>query len=167
MTCQSCAKDIKESANFCPFCGSKLISQKSPAPPALSSAREEPASNAPGAETMLVPARCSKSKQPFLIRFSRDKAGWTAQSATPLNEQRLRNPALHASQAQGKLRLATEYPGCPHCGAQLLWVHNGSPCAATMNCLDAADTHATCAWCGQSGNLSKMTAGTLRGSGDR
>jgi hypothetical protein len=161
MTCESCSNEVSATANFCPFCGVKLNPSERP-----QAQPEKSVASASGEENLLVTARCSQSKKPFLIRFERQgKSAWIARTATPLSEQRLRNPALQGTEIQGKIQISGEYPGCPHCGAGLLWLDKS--CNSRVNCWNGADPNVSCPWCGSTGRIVKGAIGTLRGSADK
>jgi hypothetical protein len=163
MLCTSCANPVEQSdAKFCPFCGSKLalINDSRIAPTV---AKKTPP--APIGERMLVPAWCVKTKRPFLVKFERHGKSWIAASATIISEQRFRNPELHRSEVTGKLRLRSDYGGCPHCLNRSIWFCPS--CGGRMSCCHGTDTRATCPWCGSEGELTTKSAGVLHGSSDR
>jgi hypothetical protein len=153
MICGNCQNQITEStARFCPFCGHGLMSvQESTVAP-----------SATGAEEVLVPVRCTKTKVPFIARFQwTERGAFMAASAFPVKEERLRNPGFSSSELQIK-RYATgeNYAGCPHCGSQGFWVDHS--CGDRVCCHDGRLT-AVCPWCGSMGELTRSEGISFRG----
>ena len=162
MLCSVCANLIQEvEARFCPFCGSQLPAEHDRARTTPSNSNPQVANQD---KTVLVPARCSKTKGAFLVKFGQHEDGWIAIGTAASDEKRFRNPEFYRSEVSGKLQMRSDYPGCPHCSNRALWFCDS--CGGHMSCCHPADPRATCPWCGFSGQLNKKSVGTLRGLTD-
>jgi hypothetical protein len=154
MVCGHCKNQITESrVRFCPFCGYELVSVQKSAPAASIGAGEE----------ALVPARCTTTKLPFIVRFHQTgPAAFIATSAFPVKEEHLRNPAFSGSQLRIKGYATGEnYTGCPYCGSRGFWIDHS--CGGRICCHDGHTVRAVCPWCGSMGNLTRVESVALRG----
>jgi len=94
-------------------------------------------------------SKCAKKKKAFGIRFEKEKRHWVYTWAFPINEKTAHREQYDATRISGKLVEGTEYPGCPHCGARGFFYCN----CGKLNCWDGESWKATCAWCGNTGEL--------------
>lgn len=106
------------------------------------------------AETIHVPARCSRTQRPLLFKMKRTaKSEYLVEAATPLEEARLRNPAFTSETIQGRIRFRKDYPGCPHCKGNSAFVCScgNIACRSTdwlRNLIPLLGIVA-CPWCGR------------------
>lgn len=166
MYCASCGKSINhQRARFCAFCGSPLHLAEAPQPSPTPSRVADDLTSA-GVEMLLVPARCAQSRRPFLIRMKRAGAEeWRAVAAFALNEERLRNPEFGNARISGRLKIDGDYPGCPHCRWNSLFVDGH--CGSRISCIDPGADSTECPWCGNSAQVKALTNATIKGLGDR
>lgn len=94
--------------------------------------------------------KCSKTKKLYGIRFERTGKDWTFTWAFPIQEKVALNEQYDKTRIVGNLIKGEEFPGCPHCGS-IGFFHCG---CGKLNCWDGNSLHATCSWCGSSGELS-------------
>ena len=133
--------------------------------PARSATQNSGAPGARPAPALLIPARCSKSREPFLVRIVEKKSGlWTAVSAAAIAEARLRNPEFQSSQASGRLKIGEEYEGCAHCKQRGLFLHE--ECDSRLSCCAPGDNSVICGWCGASIPVKIADTAKVRGIGD-
>jgi DNA-directed RNA polymerase subunit RPC12/RpoP len=168
MFCTRCGNQAEKSgALFCPFCGGKFVVLQPSAP--KPSNVENPVRGSGDSlkkreEVVFVPARCTASKEPFVIRFERRGINeWHAESAAAVDERRLRNPSFQDSQISGSLKIGAEYR-CPHCRAGSIWVD--SSCGDKISCWNGNQRSVVCPWCGTSAWLEKRKIAKLKGLAD-
>ena len=144
--CGGCGHSASQpDARFCSRCGYQLISQ-TPASETGGSVTPEGDHSSP--ESVLIcRARCSRSKQPFAIKFEqRDRGIWFARSAWAVDEKRIGSQVFSSGAVRGHFKKHGEYPGCPHCGNSL-W-RMCFECNQGLGCLEYGGPSYTCPWCG-------------------
>jgi hypothetical protein len=170
MVCSKCGNTVRDpQAHFCAFCGNPMQAETKAATPsasqspAIESGKQQGSGAGPA---LLVPARCSVSRQPFLIRMTRaNPRTWTAVAASPIAEGRLRNPELQRAEANGRLRIAEEYDGCPYCKRRCIFLH--SDCGGRLCCCDLNADLVVCPWCGSQSKAETAATATIKGLGDQ
>lgn len=116
----------------------------------------------PQREGVVVMARCNHSHQPFGITMEKGADGaWHCLWAFKISDQAASSEGYGNEMVSGRVVTDPEYPGCPHCGAQS-WF---SCDCGKITCLEGMASSATCAWCGNSGELVKVESVDLRGGG--
>ena len=99
---------------------------------------------------VIVLSRCSRSRQPFGIRFEeKGRNCWIADWAFPLKETTARREGYDRGEIAGSFTFDPAFPGCPSCRASSFF-----KCGACgkVNCW-ANETVITCSWCGNRGGI--------------
>ena len=115
----------------------------------------------PTREATVMMARCSRTKQPFGITMEKRNGVWHQVWAFKMSEKPAGVENYGETVVQGQIVPDPEYPGCPYCGAKA-WF---SCSCGKLTCLSAAQTTATCSWCGFTGTLQSAESSDLRGGG--
>ena len=68
-------------------------------------------------EATVIMAKCKNSKESFGIRAERIDLGWLFTWAFKLSGKTAKNEGYNKTMVSGSLGLDSDYPGCPHCGA--------------------------------------------------
>jgi hypothetical protein len=168
MICSNCGDTVGNPlARFCAFCGNPMQTAEAAATQPQSPELEDVGKrSSPTGTALLIPARCSLSHQWFLIRMMEANPGtWTVVAASPIAEERLRNPEFQRAEANGRLAIGKDYDGCPHCKRRGLFLHRD--CGSRLCCCDLNAQSVVCPWCGKSSEAQAATTATLRGLGDR
>lgn len=100
---------------------------------------------------VIVTARCSKTKQPFGVRFEeKDRNLWLANWTFAINTDVAQREGFDKSKINGSFTFDADYPGCPHCGSMIMF-----QCQCGKNaCWDGASKKVVCPWCGNHGSIS-------------
>ncbi|MDO4756279.1 MAG: TerY-C metal binding domain-containing protein [Parabacteroides sp.] len=93
--------------------------------------------------------KCSQTKNLYGIRFEKDGKAWKYTWAFPVKEATASREQYDKTRITGGLIQSPDYPGCPYCGTNGFF-HCG---CGKLNCWDGKSHHATCNWCGASGEL--------------
>lgn len=172
--CTKCGTKLNDAITACPRCGAAPFrghsSSGSGAASEASAGTFQPATSHPSQEVFRALARCSLTKQPFLVKIRRlQKDSFLVLDASPIDEARSRNPSFRAGAIEGWGQFSQEYKGCPRCGDQRLLVC--SCCGKGLACSGRPRDRKlpriqTCPWCGQTGLKMKATKLRLRASAD-
>ncbi len=109
----------------------------------------------------VVMARCARSKQTFGIRTEKMRDGiWHCTWAFRLNEKAASNEGYGSTMISGQVALDREYPGCPYCNAATWFL-----CSCGKLTCNNGETHVTCRWCGNSGEIASCDTFDLQGGG--
>ena len=167
MLCPRCGKNINDArARFCAYCGSPMQPPRAAIRPQSSHTGGDEARTAPAVEMLLVPARCSQSRLPFLIRMKRSgPEEWLAIGTSAVAEERLRNPEFGGAQASGRLKISGDYPGCPHCQWRDFFLDQR--CGGRISCCQPNADSTVCPWCGDYALMKKLGAASIKGLGER
>jgi hypothetical protein len=156
-------------ARFCSRCGRPLDTKLRSTPDSKVD-REAIAVEKSKPEGLLIcRARCSRSKQPFALKFERGARGiWFAKSSWIVAEKRIGSPIFSSGTIRGHFRKSDEYGGCPYC-QNSLW-RSCFKCNLGLGCLQYGSASYICPWCGASStpNWGKRSrsAITIRGAKD-
>ncbi len=107
-------------------------------------------------------SKCSQTKKTYGIRFERTGRDWQYTWAFPITEKTATREDYDKTRITGSLIEGVAYPGCPHCKARGFF-HCG---CGKLNCWDGRSYHATCNWCGASGELTKNGIDSIDISGN-
>jgi len=143
--CPGCGHSASQpDARFCSRCGHSLISHK-PARNVCGSTNLE-GNHSPPESALICRARCSRSKQPFAIKFEQlDRGIWFARSAWSVDEKRISTQVFSSGGVRGHFKKHKDYPGCPYCGNPL-W-RKCFECNEGFGCLEYGSPLYTCPWC--------------------
>jgi len=101
-------------------------------------------------EATVVMAKCNISKESFGIRAEKQINKWVFNWAFKLSEKAATNEGYNETTISGAIAIASEYPGCPHCGGRGTYVCGHCKKAV---CLKGEETEVTCPHCGNKGKL--------------
>ncbi len=111
---------------------------------------------------VIVLARCSRSRQPFGMRFEeKGRGSWVVDWAFALPEATARKEGYDRNTITGSFALDPKYPGCPGCGCKG-WFLCGS--CGKVACWNGEQRVVTCPWCSASGELSGTVSSLASGS---
>jgi predicted RNA-binding Zn-ribbon protein involved in translation (DUF1610 family) len=99
----------------------------------------------PVKEANVVLAKCIKQNRPFGIRVEKRGDDWIRTWAFKVDETKAKNEGFDKTQISGSFISDSEYPGCPHCGADTFV--RCSTCGK-ISCLKFGSPSAHCHWCG-------------------
>jgi len=68
-------------------------------------------------EATVIMAKCKVSKEGFGIRAQKQGSSWLITWAFQLSDNAAKNEGYNNTMVSGSLGLDSDYPGCPHCGA--------------------------------------------------
>lgn len=103
-------------------------------------------------EATVVLSKCSKTKKVYGIRMEHKKDRvWHCTWAFPVSQAIAKEEGYGTTKISGHVQLDPEYPGCPYCNATG-WVSCGA--CGKLTCWNGRTRHFTCAWCGNTGELS-------------
>jgi hypothetical protein len=94
-----------------------------------------------------------------------DPGEWLAIGASPVAEERLRNPDFGNAQIRGRLKISADYPGCPHCHWRDFFCD--ARCGGRISCCEPNAQSTVCPWCGDSAQMKKLETATIKGLGGR
>jgi hypothetical protein len=122
--------------------------------------------------SILVEARCRRTKEVFLMRFEQQgEHNWALVARLVRTKAASIPPAQHprkGSQAtqhiSGSIRVDPLYRGCPHCEVVGQYSSTFVKCneCARLSCSTPSAQEFTCPWCGNGGAISGTVA-TLQG----
>lgn len=101
----------------------------------------------------IVLARCSKTREPFAIRFEpRGSDQWTATWTFAIRESSARREGYEGQEIAGSFDFDPAYPGCPHCHGRQIF---RCACAerGRVGCWNGKENSVTCPWCGRTSRL--------------
>ena len=111
---------------------------------------------------IVVQARCTRGRHHFGMRVEKIPSGtqgWMVKNTFAIQDSVAgdtrystnKNEGYDKTSITGTINIDPTYPGCPYCGAKGFW-----KCGICdrVNCWDGKIRHVTCAWCGESGELS-------------
>lgn len=102
-------------------------------------------------KVVIVMARCNRTKQNFGIRFEEKQKGqWTADWAFAVKETYAKKEGYDLNTITGTFTFDSAYPGCLYCLAKGIFKCS----CGKVNCWDRKTNIVTCAWCGQTDELS-------------
>jgi hypothetical protein len=102
-------------------------------------------------KVVIVMACCNRTKQNFGIRFEENQKGrWTADWAFAVKETYAKKEGYDHNTIAGTFMFDNVYPGCPYCRAKSIFKCG----CGKVNCWNRKITIVTCAWCGQTNELS-------------
>ena len=134
-------------AKFCSRCGRPLANADPKRRKTKDVAATEGDQAAPEAVSMCR-ARCSRSRQPFIIKFVQGSRGfWFARSSWVVSEKRIEGPIFESGTIRGRLVKHREYPGCPYCPNDL-WRYCFT-CNRGFGCIERGSPSYVCPWCGE------------------
>lgn len=114
-------------------------------------------------EANVVLAKCRNSHRTFGIRIERRLDNvWYCTWAFPISEIGASNEGYGSAMISGRVDLDPEYPGCPYCGSRG-WVSCGN--CGKLTCWGNEERFFSCAWCGNSGEVTAAESFDLKGGG--
>jgi len=116
-----------------------------------------------------VIGRCSRTRQPYLVKYARDPQGiadlelppeiqgeYLLRFATPLRDSYLELCAPNADVVTIDMSQLLGQPDCPHCGAAYTMAIDHS--CGNVHCVTGPGDH-VCPWCGSGGEYGHMSSG--------
>lgn len=114
-------------------------------------------------EAKVMMAKCEKTKESFGMRIQKDTANtWLLTWAFEIAEELASKEGFDSeSNIVGNFVTTGEYPGCPSCGAKDFFT-----CGACgkITCW-GGNSFTTCAWCGNSSEITFVDQLTVKGGG--
>lgn len=103
-------------------------------------------------EATVIIAKCKVSKEGFGIRAQKKGSTWLFTWAFKLSEKAAFNEGYDKTKVSGSIQLGSEYPGCPHCGAQGFYQCGG---CKKIVCYEGHEEQATCPHCGNTAGFNQ------------
>lgn len=142
--CRSCGAALRAGARFCDQCGAAV---------GALTAGGAPQVHEVDAQFRLALARCTKTKQPFALRFERDAQApetWIVVDTLQVQEGTAQRGGYGSAELTGAFMAGPQYHGCPYCGARsTLRCQCGK-----LACWNGTRKSNVCPWCGAKGQVS-------------
>ena len=112
-------------------------------------------------EATVVMAKCNMSKEIFAIRLQKNENAWVFTWAFKISEKSANNEGYSQTNVSGVLKIDSQYPGCPHCGAESFY--QCGHCKKIV-CYKGEEKQVTCPHCGTtSGFKTSETFNDIKG----
>ncbi|MDD4262230.1 MAG: TerY-C metal binding domain-containing protein [Syntrophaceticus schinkii] len=102
-------------------------------------------------EVAIAISKCSESKKTFGIRFERTGPNqWEFTWAFAIKAESAKREGYDKTVIRGDILKGINYPGCPYCKSGGFFLCG----CGKLNCWDGNKQIVTCAWCGNTAELS-------------